>query len=228
MSLIISIETSSKACSVALSDNGELLGSRYQISENYPHSKILHVFIQEILTEKGLKPGQLHAVSVSSGPGSYTGLRIGVAAAKGLCFALDIPLIEISTLWLIAKAASNIDTKTDVYVPMIDARRMEVYTQTFDKELNAVSKTEPLILAENVFSEYSGKTVILCGDGSDKCADLISPYPNIKIIPSVFPLAENMCIPAQKKFNAGEFVDVNYFEPFYLKEFQSQSTFHKK
>ncbi|MFI5203123.1 MAG: tRNA (adenosine(37)-N6)-threonylcarbamoyltransferase complex dimerization subunit type 1 TsaB [Flavobacteriales bacterium] len=228
MSLIINIETSGKACSVALSQSGELIGSRYQISENYPHSQVLHVFIDEILKEKGLKPSELNAVSVSSGPGSYTGLRIGVSAAKGLCFALDIPLIEISTLLLIAKAASVIDSKAEFYIPMIDARRMEVYTQTFNTELTPMNDARPLIITEGLFSEYHSRQVILCGDGSHKCKDAFSNNSNINILPSVLPLAENMCQLAHKKFGEKQFVDVNYFEPFYLKEFQSQSAFHKK
>lgn len=228
MSLIINIETSGKACSVALAENGEMIGSRYQISENYPHSKVLHVFIDEILREKQVDPGQLKAVSVSSGPGSYTGLRIGVSAAKGLCYALDIPLIEISTLWLIAKAGSDAQSSAEYFIPMIDARRMEVYTQTFDATLKPISETQPLIITDNVLAVYDTKKIVLCGDGSAKCQEFFGNKPNITILPFIFPMAENMCALSYEKFKARQFADVNYFEPFYLKEFQSQSEFHKK
>lgn len=228
MSLIISIETSGKACSVALAENGHLSAQRQILAENYPHARVLHVFIQEVIQETGISTSNLQAVAVSAGPGSYTGLRIGVAAAKGLCFALDIPLIEISTLWLMALRAKTIHPEYEQYVPMIDARRMEVYTQTFDNNLKALTAIEPRVLDENYFHPFSNFKTLLCGDGSIKCTDLIQKKNNLFIDGTLYPQAENMCEIAKDKFNRKEFVDVKYFEPFYLKEFQSQSAFHKK
>lgn len=163
------------------------------------------------------------AVSVSAGPGSYTGLRIGVSTAKGLCYGYDIPLIAVDTLKIISKnALTGITEKKDVLLcPMIDARRMEVYTALYNTDLEVIRPVSAEIISENSFAEIlEEKTIYFFGNGSGKCKSIIT-HPNARFLDNAVPLAENMMQLAEHKFSQKEFVDTAYFEPFYLKEFQA-------
>ena len=167
MAYILHLETSTKQCSVALAHKGELLASRIILNDSFSHSEKLHLFISEVLQEAKLKSADLDAVAVSKGPGSYTGLRIGVAAAKGLCFGLDIPLIALNALKILAQAST--EQNTDYIIPMMDARRMEVYTAVFDSRRNWVEDTSALVLSRDSFKELlKDQTVLVLGDGAQK------------------------------------------------------------
>lgn len=220
--IILHIETSTQVCSVALSENNNCIFS-VSNDEGMNHAALLSTFIQEALDILKQTNKQLNAVAVSSGPGSYTGLRIGVSTAKGICYGLNIPLISISTLEIMAIAAKNklaIETD-DIFIPMIDARRMEVYDAVFDAGLNLQRPVSADIITEGAFSDYlNNKRVFFFGNGSAKCKTLLQS-PNTHFIDDIHPLAENMIQPALQKFTAGIFEDVAYFEPFYLKEFQT-------
>lgn len=220
--VILHIETSTHVCSVALSEQEKCI---FQLS-NYDgmnHAAMLSLFLQDaldLLKESGKK---LDAVAVSSGPGSYTGLRIGVSTAKGLCYGLDIPLISISTLEIMTIAAiqKHAPNKHDLFVPMIDARRMEVYDVIFDSNRKIIRDTAASIINENSYTELLEKSqVFFFGNGAAKCKQVITS-PHATFIDDIHPLAENMIEPALKKYQQGQFEDVAYFEPFYLKEFQT-------
>ncbi len=219
---ILHIETSTNVCSVALSHNEDTV---FFISNNdgQNHAAMLSLFIQQALEkakESNLKP---NAIAVSAGPGSYTGLRIGVSTAKGLCYGYDIPLIAVSTLEILCNEAlkREIMEKNAFFCPMIDARRMEVYAGIYDSSLNIKQSITPEIITEKSFSEFLNKsTVYFFGNGAEKCSSVIT-HPNARFIDNIEPLAENMITLAEKKYRAGDFVDVAYFEPFYLKEFQA-------
>jgi tRNA threonylcarbamoyladenosine biosynthesis protein TsaB len=223
MANILCIETATTACSAALTQDGKLL-SKKETTEKNAHSAKLTLFIDEILKENKLAFSDLDAVSISKGPGSYTGLRIGVSTAKGLCFALDIPLIAINTLqslaWGMAKKYTDDKSGTGtLFCPMIDARRMEVYAAVYNSNLEEVRETRADIIEANSFSEYLEKSrVIFFGDGADKCKEIIT-HSNAVFVDGVFPSASNMAIPAFQKFGQKQFEDVAYFEPFYLKDF---------
>lgn len=225
MARILSIETSTEVCSVCISEDGickDLLINKPEdnsIVNNGNHSKILAIYIDEILKKNNLTAKDFDAVALSSGPGSYTGLRIGSSTAKGFCFGANIPLIEINTLQTIAGMAKTVSPEDyDLYIPMIEAKRMEVYTAIFDKGLNQNGIVEAKIIDENSFSELDGKKVLICGNGSDKCVEILSLL-NFEQIPNLYPSAEYMCKIAEEKFNNKEIADLVYFEPFYLKEF---------
>lgn len=214
MAIILSIETATTVCSVALSKDGSVIGSR-EINEGFVHAEKLTVFIQEILKEAQLEAAQLSAVAVSSGPGSYTGLRIGASVAKGLCYALDLPLISVPTLEAMALGAISLYPNDAFYCPMIDARRMEVYCALFDAELNIISPVEAKIIDAGFMSGFS-RPIICFGDGSDKAKTL----PEIKHqFVECLPSAANVSVLAEKKFAMNAFENVSLFEPFYLKEF---------
>ncbi|WP_417601239.1 tRNA (adenosine(37)-N6)-threonylcarbamoyltransferase complex dimerization subunit type 1 TsaB [Owenweeksia hongkongensis] len=220
MALILSIETSTKNCSVALAENGEVISLKEETSDQYIHSEKLHLFIQECMSTAGRELKELSAVAVGKGPGSYTGLRIGVSAAKGLCYALSIPLISEDGLTILAKdlLSKNEIAKNELIMPMIDARRMEVYSTGFDAQGSALNPIEAMVI-EEVTSLYSGHSKIhLLGDGSFKCKDVLSDsryvYHNLEY-PSVAALTPI----AQAKFENKDFEDMAYFEPFYLKDF---------
>ncbi len=220
--VILHIETSTHVCSVALSEQEKCIFQQSNY-DGMNHAAMLSLFIQDaldLLKESGKK---LDAVAVSSGPGSYTGLRIGVSTAKGLCYGLDIPLISISTLEIMTIAAMQKHTpnKHDLFVPMIDARRMEVYDVIFDSNRKIIRDTAASIINENSYAELLEKSqVLFFGNGAAKCKQVItSPY--AIFIDDIHPLAENMIEPALKKYQQGQFEDVAYFEPFYLKEFQT-------
>jgi len=220
MAYILHLETSTKQCSVALAYKGKLLASRIILNESFSHSEKLHLFISEVLEEAKLKTTDLNAVAVSKGPGSYTGLRIGVAAAKGLCFGLDIPLLAINALEILVQAST--EENTDFIIPMMDARRMEVYTAVFDSSKHWVEATSALVLSQDSFKEFlKDQTAFVLGDGAQKFKEL-SPEINA-VFPSetFYPKAIDMIGLVWQKFNSQSFESLAYFEPFYLKDFQT-------
>lgn len=219
MATILHLETATKQCSVALARKGKLLASRRLLNDSFSHSEKLHTFINEVLEETATAPNQLDAIAVSKGPGSYTGLRIGVAAAKGLCFALDLPLIALNSLEILIQSVAE---PTDFILPMLDARRMEVYTAVFDGDKKWVQETAALVIDSRSFLEIAQeKKVVVVGDGAKKFQAL---KPQIQAdfpeLPS-HPEAKEMIEMAWAKFNAQDFESLAYFEPFYLKEFQT-------
>lgn len=217
MALILCIETATTNCSVALSRNGEVMARKEDYSANYSHAERLHVFIDEILKENKFAPSDLNAVAISKGPGSYTGLRIGVSAAKGLCFSLDIPLLSVPTL---QSLAFQVDEKEgDFIVPMLDARRMEVYTAGFTAQKDKVFETRAEILDSSSYEEVLEKGVVsFIGNGVAKFKE-ICEHPNARFVEGKLPSAKEMAPLADQKFRNGEFEDVAYFEPYYLKDF---------
>ena len=220
MNKIILIETSTALCSAALAENGTVTAYR-ESSAPKAHASLTAVFVQEVLAERGLSLDNCDAVCVSMGPGSYTGLRVGVSTAKGLCFGSGKPLLAVGTLdTLVAQAASAEEAGANEYryiVPMIDARRMEVYAAVFENG-KQITETAPAIIDENSFAEYLEQgPVLFIGDGAGKCADVIK-HPNAHFR-QCHPKASSMLSPAIEAFRKGDFKDVAYFEPFYLKEF---------
>lgn len=218
MCTILCIETSTTNCSISLGKGDELLSVKEVNSKSFSHSEQLHSFIQELLEVEGFKLSDLNAVSVSKGPGSYTGLRIGVSAAKGLAYALDIPLVSVSTLLCLAK---QLNIKEGSVVSMLDARRMEVYSEIFDKEFNSIRGIEAEILNEKSFEKELNKgKVHFIGTGVEKF-EAICNHPNAIFHKEKLPSAKEQFFIAKRKFNENIFEDVAYFEPFYLKDFVS-------
>lgn len=214
MTYILNIETATKNCSVSLAKNGETFLCKEIAEQGYSHAEKLHVFIEEIVKEANVNFSEIKAVAVSKGPGSYTGLRIGVSAAKGLCYALQIPLISIDTMQVLAKKA----VVDGLIVPMIDARRMEVYSAIFDKNYNKIKDVEAEILTENSYQDFD-QTVYFVGDCQEKCQTVLVKD-NFKFLPEIiFPSANEMSQLSFEKFQNNDFEDVAYFEPFYLKDF---------
>jgi tRNA threonylcarbamoyladenosine biosynthesis protein TsaB len=228
LSLILNIETATAVCSVALARDGQLLGLKESNSKN-SHSSVLTLFIQEVIHTAGVSLSDLDAVAVSEGPGSYTGLRIGVAAAKGLCYALEKPLIGVSTLQAMALGMQphppSPTPKREggefiLYCPMIDARRMEVFCALFDEKGNEVRETRAEIVDENSFMEYLGKNrIIFAGDGALKCRSIFENHPNA-VFSEDFQTSAKFMIPlSEEKYAHMKFEDLAYFEPYYLKDF---------
>jgi tRNA threonylcarbamoyladenosine biosynthesis protein TsaB len=225
MALILLIESATEVCSVCLAKDGKIQGMR-ETSDEKSHATRLALFVDELLKEAEISARDLDAVAISMGPGSYTGLRIGVSLAKGIGYAASIPLIAISTLESLANQAlnhltlTNTDlTDTSCIVPMIDARRMEVYCAVYNKNLQEIKATEALILEENSFFEALNKgKVYFAGNGAFKTKELIT-HPNAFILEGVELSATGMIDAAEKKFNAGAFENLAYFEPYYLKDF---------
>ena len=220
MTYILNIETSTKVCGVSLSKNGELLDAKESFEDN-SHSANLAPFIDELLKRNSLEYSQLSAIAISKGPGSYTGLRIGTSTAKGLCFALDIPLIAIGTLdSMAAHAKDSYDSGFEGHFrPMIDARRMEVYSQDFDNSLNAKNEVKAIIIDEESFKEeLENNKILFFGDGAMKCAYTIT-HRNAIFYPGTQASALGMVKLSYEAFSKEDFVNVAYFEPFYLKEF---------
>jgi len=223
MALILSIETATPVCSVCLTERDSILGI-LETSEHNSHSKVVAVFIEELLRKSGTDKHMLDAVAVSKGPGSYTGLRIGVSTAKGLCYALDKPLISIGTLEAMAYGMKLLPSPAKpelpvIFVPMIDARRMEVFTAMFDANLNPVKETSAdIITAESFADLLENHHLVIAGDGADKCRSLLT-HPNITFLSGFGASARFMTEPANQRFNSGTFEDTAYFEPFYLKDF---------
>lgn len=223
MPTILHIESSTLTCSVAVSCDGGITGLQESHDQTYSHSEKLVVYIDEAIKQAGFKPADLDAVCVSKGPGSYTGLRIGVSAAKGLCYGLGIPLISVGSLESIAHWAKSefADQLTDAsfFCPMIDARRMEVYTQTFNTSLKEVEPIAAVIIDENSFASKLEKgKVAFFGDGAAKCKQVIN-HANAVFLDDFNPSARGMIALAEAKFAAKQYEDVAYFEPYYLKDF---------
>ena len=221
MSLILNIETSTSVCSAALTEGDKVVFEKVSF-EGHAHAALLGVYVEEALgfvKENGLK---LDAVAVSSGPGSYTGLRIGVSMAKGLCFGYGIPLIGIHSLDIMAYTAIRANNHEEgLYCSMMDARRMEVYSAFYDADGNQVRETSADIINADSYLTYLEKgKVFFFGDGSSKCKSVLTS-PNAVFIDAINPLASNMGALSQKAFDEKHFEDVAYFEPFYLKEFQA-------
>ena len=227
MAMILNIETATEVCSVNLVRHGEVLFEK-ESREGLNHSRLLTVFIEEAFKGSGFQPGQLDAVAVSKGPGSYTGLRIGVSVAKGLCYSLGVPLIAVGTLDSLGKytalykdqflppgvAAGNV-----LFCPMIDARRMEVYTTIFDDTGRELEPVSAKIIDEDSFASYlADHQVLFFGNGSDKCRSALT-HPNALFSGPENASARFMIKFVQEKYENKEFEDVAYFEPFYLKNF---------
>ena len=220
MSYILNIESSSTNCSVSLAMNGKLVYIRENNSENFSHSTKLHHFIVEVLKKSNLSTEALSAIAVSKGPGSYTGLRIGVSAAKGLCYALDIPLISVSTLLTLAK---KVKIKKGLIIPVIDARRDEVYSAVFDTSYKFVEDAKPQIITKNSFQELSkNNRLYFIGTGQEKCKRLIKKTSNLNFSSlDNLPSSREMSQISFEKFSNSNFEDIAYFEPDYLKNFLS-------
>jgi len=222
MSLILQIETATTSCSVALSQNGNIIALK-ELNERNIHAEVITLFIDEVLKTAGFTYAQLDAVAVSSGPGSYTGLRIGVSTAKGLCYALDKALIAVETLeamtdGMIAQSGDSIAAGT-LFCPMIDARRMEVYTAVFNASGERVKATAAEIIDGNSFADVLEQhQVIFFGDGAAKCREAIT-HPNAVFVDDFVNSAAHLTKRALQKLNDKSFEDVAYFEPFYLKDF---------
>ena len=214
--LILSIETTTTNCSVALSRDGETIVLKEDYSGSYSHAERLHVYIDDVLKEAQITPASLTAIAVSKGPGSYTGLRIGVSAAKGLCYALNIPLIAIATLDALAH---QVKTSEGVIVSMLDARRLEVYSAIYNFKNEQIRATEAQILDQQAFKDYLEKdNVYFVGNGVEKTKGLIT-HPNAVFVENKLPSAEQMGVLAYHKYKHNEVEDVAYFEPYYLKDF---------
>ncbi|MCB0762691.1 MAG: tRNA (adenosine(37)-N6)-threonylcarbamoyltransferase complex dimerization subunit type 1 TsaB [Flavobacteriales bacterium] len=217
--IILHLETTGLNCSVALSKGRKRIAHRAEMAERFIHSERLHVFIDEVMQESGLTPTDLNAVSVSRGPGSYTGLRIGSSAAKGLCFALGVPLIAVDTCRILECAMRQMHTKpTDFFVPLMDARRMEVYTATFDASGQEIEAVHPLVWEEQAFAKWKDQTIVFGGDGAAKCAE-VTHNNQWTFLPPIYPDAKYMVDLSVDAFEASQFEDVAYFEPEYLKAF---------
>ncbi len=232
MALILNIETATTVCSVSIAKDGQLIALKEQ-NGDYSHAENLTVFIEEIIKQAAIKLNDLDAIAVSKGPGSYTGLRIGVSTAKGLCYALDKPLIAINTLEHHSLAISfegaqdKLEGRGEVFIcPMIDARRMEVYCAIYDLQGNCLMPTCAKIIDEHSFEEFLSflerdreRSIIFIGDGAAKCKDVLSKNENAIFIDNIFPSAKNMIALSEKAYNQKQFENLAYFEPFYLKEF---------
>ena len=216
--MLLCIETSGKNCSVALFEGLQLVSIREVHTEQFSHSENLHVFIEQVLKESNLQPKAIKAIAISAGPGSYTGLRIGVATAKGLCYGWDIPLIALPTLRILAEQVSYEFTDIEYIIPMIDARRMEVFTSVYSHDFSLILGERAEILTESTFDTYlnKGKTIFL-GDGITKF-QAICKHKNAYFWENKFPSAKQMGRLALEKYQAQAFEDIAYFEPFYLKE----------
>ncbi len=223
--MILCLETATPSCSVALVHNGEVLACE-EDPKGQNHSEKITLFIDSVMKKAGISYDQLDAVAVSMGPGSYTGLRIGVSTAKGICYAVSKPLIAVETLEAMAYGGKVVistersERRNLLLIPAIDARRMEVYAAIFDENVNKIKDTEAVIIDENSFSDLKkDHHLYLFGDGADKCADLFANDEKITVIKDFYCSAKYMNTIAQQKLNNKDFVDVAYFEPFYLKDF---------
>ena len=222
MSLILQIETATTSCSVALAQNGHVLAFKERNERNI-HAEVITLFIETVFNEAGKTYADLDAIAVSSGPGSYTGLRIGISTAKGLCFALDKPLIAVPTLKAMADGLTqrlkDEFTANTLLCPMIDARRMEVFTALFNINSEQVMPTEALIVDEHSFTALLDKhPIIFFGDGAEKCSKILT-HPNARFADNFINSANYLTLQAGTKFRDNDFEDIAYFEPYYLKDF---------
>lgn len=224
MSIILGIETSTTVCSVAISSNGSIIALRESAGGN-EHSALVTSYIAEVCAEAKISIKQLDAVAVSMGPGSYTGLRIGVSTAKGLCFALAKPLIAVATLKALAWQAlqqlkpNKNATSGLLLCPMLDARRMEVFTAFYDCNLEVIEPVKAMIADEDSLDNRSGKEIFIFGNGAAKCKVLFQNKGNIHFVPDIETSAKAICQLAMADFDNGNFADLAYSEPFYLKDF---------
>jgi tRNA threonylcarbamoyladenosine biosynthesis protein TsaB len=219
LALILNIETSTTLCSVSLAESGKVITIR-EANEGYTHAENLHVFIEKVLAEAGKNSRDLNAVAVGSGPGSYTGLRIGVSSAKGLAYALQIPLIAVNSLQIMASLASAKTPENTLLCPMLDARRMEVYTAMLDSELKFVKETSAQILEEKDLSYFDmGRPTCFFGEGMLKCKILLEKIQGSSFLEDIVPSSSALADLSYQKFGSQTFEDVAYFEPFYLKDF---------
>jgi len=217
LAIILNIETATKNCSVSLATDGEMLVLIELNEGQFSHAEKLHSIILEVIEKSQKEMADIDAIAVSTGPGSYTGLRIGVSAAKGLCFSLDIPLISIPTLSSLANAI--IVGNGDMIIPLLDARRMEVYSAVFNFKKEQIRETQAQIIDKNSYSEYLEKgNVYFLGDGALKCKENIN-HDNAIFLEGYFPSAKEMVDLSYQKFVNNDFEDVAYFEPYYLKDF---------
>tara|TARA_B110000285_G_scaffold172862_1_gene193627 strand:- start:654 stop:1313 length:660 start_codon:yes stop_codon:yes gene_type:complete len=216
MAVILCLETSTTNCSVAIAVDGEIIALQEDNNNKYSHAEKLHSFIDQVLAESRTLKSSLQAIAVSKGPGSYTGLRIGVSAAKGLCFAMDVPLIAIPTLEALAHQAV---IENGCIISMLDARRLEVYAAVFSSDNNQIRETKAEILDENSYDDYL-KTNKVCfiGDGVQKFRALCK-HKNAVFIDNKLPSAKQIGALAEIKYHKNDFEDVAYFEPYYLKDF---------
>ena len=225
MALILCIETGTDICSVGIAKDGELISLR-ESDEGRDHAKKVGVFVDELFKQTGISPDDIEAVAVGKGPGSYTGLRIGVSFAKGLCYGIGCPLIAVNSLEALAEVAREDyeagiidvdDWSSALLCPMVDARRMEVYAQVFDTAGNARSEVSAEVVTEDSFADYrkSCGEFVIFGSGAAKCTGVLADSVLADVVPSV----RGMAVLAERAFAAGEFVDTAYFEPFYLKDF---------
>lgn len=215
MPLLLNIETSTDICSVCLSKDKEILSIR-ETERSYSHSEVIAVFIDECIKEANVKMQELDAVSISRGPGSYTALRIGASTAKGICFALSIPLIAIDTLDALREGIRNKAGENDLIIPMIDARRKEVYRCVYDHAGNTVEEVEPIILDENTFQKYTNyDSLLFCGDGSPKAKDILTIKNGMYY--DVECSSKYMVGLSEEKFLLNQFENIAYYEPFYYK-----------
>lgn len=222
MSTILNIETSTDVCSVALTCDGQVL-DHHENYEGQTHSTLLSKYVQDALTYVRSREMRLDAVAVSIGPGSYTGLRIGLSEAKGIAFGLKVPLIGVNTLQLLAVSAMFRDFYNDdvLFAPMIDARRMEVYTAVYDTALAAHVEPQAMVLDEGSFASLLERhSMVLVGNGAEKASRVIK-HKNVIVASDIKPEALNMMALAEKAFREGNFIDVAYSTPLYLKEFQA-------
>ncbi len=217
MTFILHLETATKSCSVALSKDGRLVALKEHLTEEFSHGENLTLYIQDVLSEAGIEMGNLSAVSIASGPGSYTGLRIGVSTAKGICYALNIPLISIDALVSLSHIAKEKHPNTNLCA-MIDARRMEVYCSIYDSNLNLIRPISAEILEDDSFAAF--EPFVFFGDGALKANDLWEKR-NCKFDNSIDSSAKGQVALAFEKYQHGQFEDVAYFEPYYLKDFTS-------
>ena len=225
--MILNIETSSKLCSVALCDHGDVVFSLISDSP-MDHAVKLGPFVDRCMEELAKRDLKLDAVAVSMGPGSYTGLRIGLSLAKGVCFGLQIPLIGIPTLEILAVKAlfSSLDfDEATIIIPLIDARRMEVYTAAYDIGLRKMMKPQPLILEEDCFKEFSDKPLVMIGDGVEKAKEVLKL--EVRKWIDRMPVAADMMALSDKAFRDGRFIDIAYSTPYYLKNFQATTPKNK-
>jgi tRNA threonylcarbamoyladenosine biosynthesis protein TsaB len=220
MPTLLNIETATSVCSVAISQNGRIIAAK-ESDEHNVHAEKLMVFIEECLKTAGITLKQIDAIAIGTGPGSYTGLRIGTSTAKGLCYGLSKPLIAVSTLKAMAKSIQH----SDLLCPMIDARRMEVYTALYDSSGKELLQVHARIMDENSFSEYlSNNSIAFFGDGMPKIKTLFASYKNAFFIDDIRASAKNLSPLAEEAYTKSDFADLAYYEPFYLKEFVAKKT----
>ena len=217
MAIILALDTSTKNCSAALFNGNKIIALKEQNSDEYNNAEQLTLFIEEVIQSANLTLKEIKAIAISKGPGSYTGLRIGTSTAKGLCYALDIPLISISTLKAMAFGMAK-DQIANIYCPMIDARRMEVFSAVYDIRNNEIRKIQADIVDKKTYAKFLNEGVLFFGDGALKCKEIIN-HKNAKFLEGFYPSAKYLGELAHSKFMNKDFEDVAYFEPFYLKDF---------